>query len=138
MSYTKLVARHDKITIDGTDVSNSFRTFGYTSTHTKEVVTGFSSTGNEESLPGATEAQFTGEAYYTEELGAIVQPLHANRTTCAITWQPDGLTDPTREIYSGNCVINTFGPTNTVGSVSVMPFVADPADATGITVGNWT
>lgn len=138
MAYTKKVSRHDKITIDGTDVSNSFREFGLTSTHTKEVVTGFSVTGNEESLPGATEQQFTGEAFYTEELGAIVQPLHANRTTCLITWQPDGLVDATREIYSGNCVINQFGPTNTVGSVSVMPFVADPADATGITVGNWT
>ena len=138
MAYTKKVSRHDKITIDGTDVSNSFREFGLTSTHTKEIVTGFSVTGNEESLPGATEQQFTGEAYYTEELGAIVQPLHANRTSCTITWQPDGLVDATREIYSGTYVINTFGPTNTVGSVSVMPFVADPADATGITVGNWT
>ena len=138
MAYTKKVSRHDKITIDGTDVSNSFREFGLTSTHTKEVVTGFSVTGNEESLPGVTEQQFTGEAFYTEELGAIVQPLHANRTNCVITWQPDGLVDATREIYSGTCVINQFGPTNTVGGVSVMPFVADPADATGITVGNWT
>ena len=138
MAYTKKVARHDKITIEGTDVSNSFREFGLTSTHTKEVVTGFSTTGNEESLPGATEQQFTGEAFYTEELAAIVQPAHANRTTVTITWQPDGLVDATREIYSGECVINTFGPTYTVGSVSVMPFVADPADATGITVGNWT
>lgn len=133
-----MVARHDKITIEGTDVSNSFREFGYTSEHTKEIVTGFSVTGNEESLPGATTAQFVGEAFYTEELGAIVQPAHANRTVVTITWQPDGLVDSTREIYSGECVINTFGPSNTVGGVSVMPFVADPADATGITVGNWT
>ena len=138
MAYTKMVARHDKITIEGTDVSNSFREFGFTSEHTKEVVTGFSVTGNEESLPGPTTQQFVGEAFYTEELGAIVQPAHANRTVVTITWQPDGLVDATREIYSGECVINTFGPTNTVGGVSVMPFVADPADATGITVGNWT
>jgi hypothetical protein len=138
VAYTKKISRHDKITIDGTDVSNSFREFGLSSTNTTEDVTGFSATGNRETLPGVTEQQFVGEAFYTEELGLIVQPLHAAKTTCVITWQPDGLVDATREIYSGNCVINTFGPTNTVGGVSVMPFTADPADATGITVGNWT
>ena len=31
MAYTKLISRHDKITIDGTDVSNSFSEFGYSS-----------------------------------------------------------------------------------------------------------
>ena len=138
MAYTKKVSRHDKITIDGTDVSNSFREFGFSSENTVEDVTGFSVSGTQETLPGVTNQSFVGEAFYTEELGAIVQPLHANRTNCTITWQPDGLVDATREIYSGTCVINQFGPTNTVGGVSVMPFVADPADATGITVGNWT
>lgn len=138
MAYTKLIARHDKISIDGTDVSNSFREFGFSSEHTKEVVTGFSVTGNEESLPGVTTQGFTGEAFYSEELAAIVGPLHFNRTVCTIAWQPNGLVDSTREIYTGECTINTFGPANTVGGVSVMPFAADPADATGITVADWT
>jgi hypothetical protein len=133
-----MIARHDKITIDWTDVSNSFREFGFSSEHAQEDVSGFSATGNDEFLPGATTQQFTGEAFYTEELAAIVQPLHANRTICTIAWQPNGLSDATREIYSGECVINQFGPANTRGSVSVMPFTATPADATGITVGNWT
>ena len=138
MAYTKKISRHDKITIDGTDVSNSFREFGFSSEHSQEDVSGFSASGNDEFLPGSTQQQFTGEAFYTEELGAIVQPLHANRTTCTITWQPDGLVDATREIYSGSCTINQFGPANTRGSVSVMPFTATPATSTGITVGNWT
>jgi hypothetical protein len=138
MAYTKKISRHDKITIDGTDVSNSFREFGYTSEHTEEDATGFSATGVAEVLPGITTQGFTGEAFYTEELAAIVEPLHRARTVCVITWQPDGLVDATREIYSGSVYINTFGPANTVGSVAVMPFAASPALAAGITVGNWT
>ena len=138
MAYTKKVSRHDKITIDGTDVSNSFREFGFTSENTTEDVTGFSAAGTQELLPGITNQQFVGEAFYTEELGAIIQPLHANRTVCTIAWQPDGLVDATREIYSGEVLINTFGPTNTVGGVSVMPFAAAPGPGETITVGNWT
>ena len=138
MAYTKKVARHDKITIDGTDVSNSFRTFGYSSEHSQEDVSGFSSTGSDEFLPGSTTQAFTGEAFYTEELGAIVEPLHRNRTACTIAWQPDGLVDSTREIYTGSCYILQFGPSNDRGSVSVMPFSASPATSTGITVADWT
>lgn len=138
MAYTKKVARHDSITIDGTDVSNSFRSFGYTSEHSDEDVSGFSSTGTDEILPGSTAQTFVGEAFYTEELATIVEPLHRARTACTITWQPDGLVDATREIYSGSCYINQFGPSDTRGQVMVMPFNAKPATSAGITVGNWT
>jgi hypothetical protein len=138
MAYTKKIARHDKITIEGTDVSNSFRQFGYTSEHTEEDVSGYSASGNDEFLPGRTNQSFTGEAFYTEELGALIEPLHRARTVCTITWQPDGLVDATREVYTGECTINQFGPATTRGSVMVMPFNAKPADATGITINNWT
>jgi hypothetical protein len=138
VAYTKQIPRHDKILIDGTDVSNSFREFGFSSEHSQEDVSGFSVTGVDEFLPGSTTQGFSGEAFYTEELANLVYPLHAARTICTISWQPDGLVDATREIYSGECTINTFGPTDTRGSVAVMPFAATPADSTGITVGNWT
>lgn len=138
MTYTKLIARMDRISIDGTDVSNSFRQFGFSSEHSEEDVTGFSSTGTQETLAGVTTQSFTGEAFYTEELAKIVEPLHRARTAVEITWQPNGLVDATREVYVGTCVINQFGPANTVGSVSTMPFNAKPSTATGITVSDWT
>lgn len=138
MAYTKLIARHDKILIDDVDVSNSFREFGYTSEHSEEDASGFSVSGNDETLPGTTAQTFSGEAFYTEELAAIVEPLHRNRTVCTISWQPNGLVDSTREIYYGECTINQFGPANTRGTVSVMPFSAKPADANGIRVTDWT
>lgn len=138
MTYTKQVARHDKITIDGTDVSNAFREFGLSSEHSEEDASGFSTTGADETLPGTTAQGFTGTAFYTEELALLVWPLHTGREVVPITWQPDGLVDATREIYSGNCVIYQFGPANTRGSVSTMPFSAKAADENGISVGNWT
>ncbi len=138
MAFTKLVARHDKIIIDGTDVSNSFRQFGFSSEHSEEDVSGFSVTGNDETLPGRTTQGFSGEAFYTEELATLIHPIHTTKDIVPISWQPDGLVDATREIYSGNCTINQFGPANTRGSVSTMPFAAKPADETGITVGNFT
>ena len=60
MAYTKQISRHDKITIDGTDVSNSFREFGYSSEHDTVDVTGFSATGTAETLPGVTTQAFSG------------------------------------------------------------------------------
>lgn len=138
MAYTKQIARHDKITIDGTDVSNAFREFGFSSEHSEEDVSGFSVSGNDETLPGATAQTFSGTAFYTEEFAALVQPLHANRTVVEITWQPDGLIDSSREVYYGDCTINQFGPANTRGSVSTMPFSAKPATEDGIQVNDFT
>jgi hypothetical protein len=138
VAYTKIIARHDKITIDDVDVSNSFSEFGYSSEHSEEDVSGFSVSGVDETLPGATSQEFTGTAFYTEELAMIVEPLHRARTVCSIAWQPNGLVDATREIYYGECTINQFGPANTRGSVSTMPFSARPADENGIRVSNWT
>ena len=138
MAYTKKIAKHDRITIDGTDVSNSFSEFGFSSEHSTEDVSGFSATGNDETLPGSTSQEFTGTAFYTEELAAIVYPIHANRTIVEITWQPNGLVDATREVYIGNCTINTFGPANTRGSASTMPFSATAADSDGIVATDFT
>lgn len=137
MTYTKMTFTHDKITIDGTDVSNSFREFGRPSTDALIDVSGFSVTGVDENVPGSRAQQFTGTAFYTEEVAAIVEPLYKNRTACVITWQPNGLVDATREIYSGTCTITEFSPNNTRGEASTFPFVATP-DSSGITVGNWT
>jgi hypothetical protein len=138
MAYTKQIAKHDKITIDGTDVSNAFRTFGFTGEHSEEQVGGFSVSGQQETLAGQTTTGFTGEAYYTEELIAIVGPIFFNRSTVEITWQPDGLVDATREVYVGDCQVFQFGPTNTFGSVSVMPFTARAATEAGITISDYT
>ena len=133
MAFTKDIALHDEILIDGTDASNAFRTFGFSSEHTEEDVSGFSVTGFDETLAGKTAQSLSGEAFYTPESYALLYPLHANRTVFAIQWQPDGLVDPTRETYIGNVQLNTFNPEATRGSVRVMTCTFKAADENGIT-----
>lgn len=137
-TYTRKTGSNDKVTIDGTDVSNSFSSFGLSSEDEQIPVGGFNTTGVAETLQGARTQSFTGQAWYTEELGLIVQPLYTNRTTCLIAWQPNGLVDATREIYSGNVRITSFAPSSEFGAAMTFPFNAVPADSTGITVDNWT
>lgn len=135
MAYTKDIALHDSIVIDGTDVSNAFRTFGLTSQDDQVDVSGFSETGNDENLAGKRTRGFEGEAFYTPELYAILWPLHQNRTVFEVQWTPEGLTDPTRETYYGNCNLLTFNPNATRGDVRVMTCTFTSADATGILSG---
>lgn len=138
MTYTRKIGSNDKVTIDGTDVSNSFSEFGRVSEDDQIPAGGFNTTGVAEELQGQRTQRFEGTAWYTEELGAIVEPLYTNRTTCVISWQPNGLVDATREIYSGNCRITQFSPSSQFGAVQSFAFVAVAADATGITVSDWT
>jgi hypothetical protein len=138
VAYTKKIARHDKVMIDGTDVSNAFRQLGFNGSNAVEDVTGFSVTGNAEEIAGRTTTGFSGEAYYTEEFAAIVYPIFQNRSVVEMSWQPDGLVDATREIYIGNVQINEFSPSNTVGSVMTTPFSASAADEDGITATDFT
>lgn len=138
MAYTKRMGSHAKVTIDGTDVSNSFSEFTFSSEHANVPAGGFSVSGVAEQLPGETTQRFTGTAWHTEELSAIVYPLHANRTVCTISYQPYGLVDATREIYSGECYILRWEPGDTFGDVASMQFEAVAADEAGITASDFT
>lgn len=138
MAYTRKMGSHAKVTINGTDVSNSFSSFRRTSSNALEPAGGFNTTGVAETLPGERTQGFEGEAWHTEELAAIVSPIHDAGSVCVITYQPNGLVDATREIYSGNCYIAEFSPGEEFGSVASFPFSAIAADSAGITVGNWT
>ena len=138
MAYTKKIDSQAKITIDGTDVSNSFSQFQLNSENAVIEAGGFSSTGVAEQLAGARTQGFTGTAFVTEELSALVYPLHINRTIVAISYQPNGLADATREIYHGNCYINTWSPASSFGDVATMDFAASAADSTGIVATDFT
>lgn len=138
MVFTKKVAKHDRISIDGTDYSNAFRQFGFSSEHSEEDVSGFSVSGNDETLPGSTAQGFTGEMFYTEESAPAIWDLHIGRDIVEVQFQPNGLVDSSATVYYANCTINQFGPADTRGQVSVMPFSAKPADETGITAATGT
>lgn len=132
-TYSKVVSRHDRIEIDGTDYANDFRVFGMTSSDTLEDASGFSVSGVDEDLPGARAQSFQGECFYTEEMAADLWPIHNNRTVVQVLWQPNGLRNPAALTYYANCTIGEFSPSNTRGSVSTSPFTATVADENGIT-----
>lgn len=132
-TYTKKVSKHDRIEFDGTDVSNCFETFGFTSAKGKVPVGGFSVSGVQENLSGETEQSFVGTAFYTEEFAALVWPLHANDTNFQILYQPNGLVDATaKTYYAEGCQVLEFSPSNTFGQASKTPFSAVVVDNTGI------
>jgi hypothetical protein len=138
MVWTKLVSKHDKIVIDGTDASNGFRRFGLTSEATSEDVSGFSVSGFDETLAGSKAVEFTGEAFYTEEMADLLYPIHSTDEIVEIYWQPNGLVDASARAFYADCQILRFGPENQRGSVSVMPFSAKPATETGLVSADGT
>ena len=133
MTYTKKIALHDRITVDGVDVSNAFHSFGFTSEDAEVDVSGFSVSGSDETLSGARSQGFTGDVYVTKEIEALLWPIHLNRTTVQVSWQPDGLVDNTRTSYHGNCQLRSFSPADTRGDASTFTATFTVADSTGIT-----
>jgi len=137
-TYTKKVSKHDRIELDGTDYSNCFRTFGFTSEKEKVPVGGFSVGGNDENLNGATAQAFVGEAFYTEEFAGVVWDWHNDDTVIQVLYQPDGLVNSTAKTYYAFCTVGEFSPSNTFGQASTTPFRADTADSSGITQATGT
>lgn len=134
MSYDKRIALHDYIEIDGTDVSGSFSQFGFTSDDSTVDVSGFSVSGVDETLSGPRSEGFSGQAFYSEDLAALLWPIHYNRDIVEVRWQPNGLLDNTANIYFARCQLRNFDPSNTRGSASTTPVSLVVADSVGITV----
>ena len=133
MTYTKKVALHDRITVDGVDVSNAFDSFGLTSDDQDVDVSGFSVSGADETLSGTRAEAFTGEAFVTKEIEALFFPIHQNRTIVQVSWQPDGLVDSSRTTYHGNCQLRTWDPSAARGQPYKTTATFRIADQNGIT-----
>lgn len=133
MTYTKQVALHDRITVDGVDVSNAFHSFGFTSEASTVDASGFSVSGTDETLSGNKAQGFTGDVYLTKEIEALFYPIHVNNTIVQVSWQPDGLVDSSRTTYHGNCQLRTFSPADTRGDASRFTATFTIADSNGIT-----
>jgi hypothetical protein len=132
VTFTKDIALHHKITADGDDVSNAFRSFGQPSTKAVQDASGFSQSGADEQLVGAKTQTFEGEMFNTPESFALFKPLFDNGTIFEMTWQPEGLVDPTLEVYYGNVQMTAWGASVTRGDVEAFPVSFVAADENGI------
>ena len=103
MAYTKDIALTDEIHIDGVDVSDAFRSFGFSSEREQVDVSGFNATGADEFLAGKKTDSFTGECFYTPEIYALL----GRSTTAARRSLSDGLRTGSRirpaNISTGTC-----------------------------------
>ncbi len=133
MTYTKKTALHDRITVDGVDMSNAFDTFGFTSDDQDVDVSGFSVSGVDETLSGTRAEGFTGEMFITKETEALIWPIHRDRTIVGVSWQPDGLVDNTRTTYHALCQVRTFDPSAARGQPYKTTVNFRSTDPSGIT-----
>lgn len=132
MTYTKQIALHDRIYVDGEDVSNLFRSFSLDMTDADVDVSGFSVSGNEESLSGARSQSATGEAFYTPEGHLIFYKLWKDRTVFELQWQPDGLVDSSREVWSGQVQLRSYPPAAARAEARIIALTFKAADDDGI------
>lgn len=133
VAYPKRSSKRARISIDGVDVSNAFRSFNVQSAKSTQPAGGFNPTGVEETVPGAVTQSFVGELYSSAtDVVDMLWDFHIADTVVEIQFQPEGLDDPTESVWYGNCTINETSPTETFGEVTTFPFSALPADSDGI------
>ena len=132
MAFTKDIALHHKIEADGEDVSNAFRSFGQPSTKAVQDASGFSVSGADEQLAGAKTQTFEGDMFNTPESFALFKPLFDDGTVFLMTWQPEGLVDPSREVYYGMVQMTQWGASVNRGDVEAFPVTFIAADENGI------
>ena len=134
---SKRIALKDQIMVNSVDLSNFARSVEFNSAHDNVDVSGFSPTGSNEYLAGATEQSVTVEffgGYGATETYATLYPIHKNRTTVPFTWMPDSTAavGPTNPKLTGNVKLLTYSPSATRGGEEAWTATFTPADAAGL------
>ena len=132
VSRPKKTDKKDRIAVDGTDYSNAFQAFGVSSTKSTEDAGAFNETGVTETVPGATTQTFTGTMYNIEDIRSTFWEFHAADTVVEVQWQPNGLEDPTADVFYGNMTLQEFSPQSTFGQVTSFSVTFITADSSGI------
>lgn len=127
----KELVLHDQFIIDGTDFSNLLRDPAVASENERVDVSGMSVSGNDEFLPGKRTTSQTHVMYMTEELHAVLGPLHENRTVFPIIYRPAGLIDSGRPANFGNAVLNSYPWEGNRGEPRTATLVFDAGDDDG-------
>lgn len=129
----KEIALHDEVIVDGTDVSRYARTASFSSEHEQVDVSGFTVSGADEFLAGKTVQSFEAEFFHGAQIHALLYPLHAGREIFALSWQPQGLVETSREVLAGNVQLLTYNPNAQRGGVRVIACTFTAADEDGLT-----
>lgn len=133
---SKGTALKDYVEVDGHDVSNFCSGVNPQFVDTQEDISGFSSTGKDETVPGRRSqnivCQFFG-AYDSSETWDVLYRLYRDRSTFTFKTRPDqtqpvGSTNPSLE---GNARIYEWSPNRQRGQVDSFSVTFSAADSDG-------
>ena len=133
----KRIALKDHVLVDTQDLSIFSRSVRFNSEHEQVDVSGFSATGSNEYLAGATTQSVTVEfygSYGASEVHATLYPIHKNRTTVPFQWRPDQTSaiSATNPELRGNVQLLSYGPGASRGDVDTFEATFITADAAGL------
>ena len=134
----KRIALHDHVMVDAVDLSSFARSVEFSSEHERVDVSGFTASGANEYLAGATEQSVTVEfygSYGASEVHATLYPIHQNREVVAFEWRPDqnAVVSATNPQLEGNVQLLTYSPSVTRGEVETWSATFTAADTDGLT-----
>jgi hypothetical protein len=134
----KRIALKDSISVNSVDLSDFARQIDFKSQHAKIDVSGFSATGANEYLAGATDQEVTVEfygSYGTGEVHATLYPIHQNRTIVPFAWRHDQTTptSTTNPSLEGNVQIFDYSPSAKRGDAETYQVTFNAVDAAGLT-----
>ena len=134
----KRIALHDHVLVDAVDLSSFARSVEFSSEHERVDVSGFTASGANEYLAGATEQSVTVEfygSYGASEVHATLYPIHQNREVVAFEWRPDqnAAVSATNPQLEGNVQLLTYNPGATRGEVETWTATFTAADTDGLT-----
>lgn len=134
---SKRIALKDSVKVDATDLSTFARSWGLTSEHAREDVSGFNATGASEYLAGITTQSVTVEffgAYGAGEVHSVLYPIHKNRTIVPLAIRPDmtAVASATNPELRGNVQVLSYGPGATRGSTDTFQVEFTAADNAGL------
>lgn len=132
----KRVALHDFVEVDSVDLSYFARNVRFNSEHEAVDVSGFTASGANETLAGATTQSVTVEfygSYGTGEVHATLYPIHQGRSIVPIVWRPDqnSVVSATNPELRGNAQLLAYGPGAARGEVDTFEATFTPADEAG-------
>jgi len=133
----KRVPLHDHVEVDSVDLSRFARVVRLASEHEQVDVSGFTPSGANEYLAGATTQSVTVEfygSYGAGEVHATVYPIHQGREVVPIVWRPDGNqpVGPTNPELRGNVQALSYGPGGERGVADTFEVAFTCADENGL------
>jgi hypothetical protein len=133
----KRVALHDSVEVDSVDLSKFCRSVRPTSEHAQEDVSGFTASGANEYLAGATTQSVTCEffgSYGVGEVHATLYPIHRDREVVPFAWRPD-MNNPasaTNPELRGNVQLLSYSPGAARGEVDTFEATFTTGDENGL------